>query len=253
MVFYFSATGNSKYAAERIANEIGDKSMYVVEYMERGNRMYAAGENESVGIVTPTYFGGLPKPMHDFLDMLEIGGGSGYVFFVSTCGTTTGGTGTFARHILRGKGVEISAFFDLRMPDAWTPVFDLTDKEKVKTTNEAAETELSEILMRISRQAKGNFMHHKFSALLSGIYYLSYGRKSRTRNFTVGDGCTGCGLCALKCPEHAIEMRDKHPAWIKESCAVCLGCLHRCPEFAIQYGKNTKKHGQYLNPNTSVF
>ena len=30
---------------------------------------------------------------------------------------------------------------------------------------------------------------------------------------------------------------------------MCLGCLHRCPEFAIQYGKNTKKHGQYMNPN----
>ena len=26
----------------------------------------------------------------------------------------------------------------------------------------------------------------------------------------------------------------------------CLGCLHKCPTFAIQYGRNTKKHGQYV-------
>lgn len=43
----------------------------------------------------------------------------------------------------------------------------------------------------------------------------------------------------------AIEMQDKRPVWVKEKCTMCLGCLHRCPKFAIQYGKNTKQHGQY--------
>ena len=33
---------------------------------------------------------------------------------------------------------------------------------------------------------------------------------------------------------------------------MCLGCLHRCPKFAIQYGRNTKKHGQYTNPNVKL-
>ena len=28
---------------------------------------------------------------------------------------------------------------------------------------------------------------------------------------------------------------------------MCLACLHHCPKFAIQYGKNTKKHGQYVH------
>lgn len=39
---------------------------------------------------------------------------------------------------------------------------------------------------------------------------------------------------------------------VEDGCVMCLGCLHRCPKFAIQYGKNTKKHGQYTNPNVKI-
>ena len=73
-----------------------------------------------------------------------------------------------------------------------------------------------------------------------------------TAHFCVEDGCVGCGLCAKKCLVQAIEMRNKKPVWVKDKCVMCLGCLHRCPKFAIQYGKNTKKHGQYTNPNVKI-
>ena len=47
-------------------------------------------------------------------------------------------------------------------------------------------------------------------------------------------------------------MQASKPVWVKDKCVMCLGCLHRCPKFAIQYGRNTKKHGQYANPNVKA-
>ena len=81
-----------------------------------------------------------------------------------------------------------------------------------------------------------------------------YNRYTRnTANLSVTSACIGCGLCAKKCPAHAIEMKNGKPVWVKDQCVMCLGCLHRCPKFAIQYGSGkTKKHGQYRNPHTKI-
>lgn len=99
---------------------------------------------------------------------------------------------------------------------------------------------------------KGDFMKDKLSNLMALVYPPFYKALSRTKNLTVEESCVGCGSCAEKCPAQAIEMQAGKPAWVKKNCVMCLGCLHRCPQFAIQYGPNTKAHGQYRNPNVDV-
>ena len=78
-------------------------------------------------------------------------------------------------------------------------------------------------------------------------------RRSRCRAAIITGACPRkYSLCARKCPDQAIEMRDGRPVWVKERCIMCLGCLHRCPKFAIQYDDRTREHGQYRHPGTRV-
>lgn len=254
MIFYFSATGNCKYVATRIATATNDRLISIADCMKDENFSFELSENEAIGIISPTYGWGLPVIVCDFLERLEITPvRKPYIYFVATYGTTTGQIGYFANQYMERKGFTLSAQFSVKMPDTWTPKFDLSDKEKVKAINANAEPQIDSVIEKIINAEYGNFMKNKVPNWAVKLYYPIYDNKMRkTKHFSVEDTCISCGLCAKKCPVDAIEMHDGKPVWIKDKCVMCLGCLHRCPKFAIQYGKNTKKHGQYRNPNVKI-
>lgn len=138
------------------------------------------------------------------------------------------------------------------MPDTWTPVFDLTNKDRIARINHKAENQLTKVTEKINRKLTGDFCHRKLPLVAVKLYYPMYEKARQTKYFTVEDSCIGCGLCTKKCPVAAINMHGSRPVWIQAKCTLCLGCMHHCPKFAIQYGKKTKKHGQYVNPNVNV-
>ena len=248
MIFYFSATGNSRYVAKRVAAATGDEAVSITEWRAGGEAAPATGE--AVGIVSPTYAWGLPIVVREFLRDLTLDPAPSYLWFAATYGTTPGQTGREADKILRGAGLTLSARFSVRMPDTWTPLFDLSDSDKVRRINEAAEPQIDLIITKVRAHARGDFMDRKTPVLLSkAVYGLEYDSMRRTSNFVVEGSCVGCGLCARNCPVQAIEMRDRRPVWVAERCAMCLSCLHHCPKFAIQYGARTKRHGQYTHPS----
>ena len=252
MILYFSATGNSEYVAQRIAAETGDIAVSITDYYKK--QIFSFDEKyKTLGIVSPTYSWGLPVIVTEFLQRLDLSHKPDYLFFIATYGTTPGQTGRFADNILAPKGLSLSAKFSVKMPDTWTPIFDLSNKEKVQRINDNAELEIDYIIKHIKKFTVGDFMKNKLPYPLAKIgYNIEYDSMRKTKHFSVDDTCIGCGLCAKKCPVQAIEMQNKRPVWSKEKCVMCLGCLHRCPKFAIQYGKNTKRHGQYTNPNVTV-
>lgn len=252
MILFFSATGNSEYVAKRIAAETGDIAVSITDCYKK--QIFSFDEKcKTLGIVSPTYSWGLPVIVTEFLQRLDLSHKPDYIFFVATYGTTPGQTGRFADNILAPKGLPLSAKFSVKMPDTWTPIFDLSNKEKVRRINDNAKLEIDSIIKQIENFAIGDFMKNKLPYLLAKIgYNIEYDSMRKTKHFSVGATCVGCGLCSKNCPVQAIEMQHQKPVWVKEKCVMCLGCLHRCPKFAIQYGKNTGKHGQYTNPNIKV-
>ncbi len=246
MILYFSATGNCKYVAQQIALAVNDDAVSILDT--------AASDASAVtGIISPAYAWGIPSIVENYLKCNKISKKNNYLFFAATYGTSPGQSHYFANKTLKNtSGIEFDAYYSVKMPDTWTPVFNLSDKNKVAAINAAAEPEIKTILAMIRERRRGNYMAHRLPAIARIVYRPYYHHMRQTKKFIVRDTCTGCGLCALKCPIQAIEIRKNRPVWIKDRCVMCLGCLHRCPEFAIQYGSCTQKHGQYRNPHVSV-
>ena len=206
--------------------------------------------NKTIGIISPTYDWGLPSIVKEFLEKASFQ--TEYLYYIATYGTTPGASGAIANKAIQGR--KIDAYYSVQMADTWTPIFDLSTPEKVAKYTKNTEAEINSVISNVKKRNTNCCMSpHTPAFITKWIAEPIYNSKvRRTINFRVEDTCIGCGLCAKKCPVNAIEMHDKRPVWVKNNCVMCLGCLHRCPKFAIQYGKNTKKHGQYANPNVRV-
>ena len=246
MILYFSATGNCKYVAGRLAEAEGQEALSIADCFRQGRFAFA---DEAIGVVSPTYDLGLPSIVREFLPRASFQ--TAYLYFVATCGTTPGAIGAMANRAIRGR--EIDAYYCVRMPDTWTPIFDLSTPAKVAKYTRNTEAEIDRALRGVRERRVSRHMFPRTPAIFPDLFAGPiYERVRRTKHLHVEDGCVDCGLCARKCPVQAIEMRNGRPVWVREQCVMCLGCLHRCPKFAIQYDRRTQKHGQYANPNVKV-
>ena len=73
MILYFSGTGNSEYAAERIGKETGDKVLNLFERLRDGDCSGINSEKPWV-IVTPTYAWRIPRILQKWLERTELSG-----------------------------------------------------------------------------------------------------------------------------------------------------------------------------------
>ena len=76
--------------------------------------------------------------------------------------------------------------------------------------------------------------------------------------------CTGCGICAKKCPVQIIEMKNKKPEKQKNgsaACCYCSECYHNCKFDAIsfdlskskKYLSNMNSKSKFESPQSAVY
>ena len=249
MICWFSGTGNSLFAARRIAEKTRDSIVSMTDALKNG--LTFSAKESRLGLVFPVYFYGLPSVVSEFLDKLDIVCPvNTYVYAVITCGGSVGNAGGILRRKLQEKHIPLTAVYTVKMPDNYILLYNLPDDETQKKLIADAKTELDEIAQNVlsartfaEPKRRGPLPH-----VLSGVLNPLYNAQRHTKSFHADSTCAGCGLCAENCPTGAIEMRNGKPVWVKNQCALCLKCLHQCPKAAIQFGSKTASRRRYRFP-----
>ena len=243
MIFYFTGTGNSLYAAQKLADG-GEEIVSIVEALRSKTFHYTLKEGEKLGFVFPVYFYTVSDPVLEFVRKLTVEN-AGFVYAVIPCGASIGAAGGFLKGELKKRGLELQRLDALVVPDGALIFYDIDAPEKMEQQLAAATKELASIKQAVDRR-EGNRITG--SPVLGKVGLAAYHACMSTKAFYADEKCVGCGKCASICPSGAIEMVGDRPAWTKKKCLKCCGCINRCPVSAIQYGKKTAIRGRYVNP-----
>lgn len=235
MIFYFSGTGNSAWAARQLARLTGDKACDITSLTQRPE---VAGEKQ-LGFVFPVYAWGVPELMAAFARGLERT--DCFAFGVCTCG---GDAGLAMKHF--SKCYPLDSSYSLIMPNNYIVGSELEDRAEVLQKISRARTELERMSREITTRVQIYRVHQgKLAWIKSGFVNFGFNKFARSaKPFSVTDQCNGCGLCAGRCPAHAISLREGRPVW-KARCCQCMRCINECPRQAIQYGKDTNGRRRY--------
>jgi ferredoxin/flavodoxin len=249
MIFFFTGTGNSLYAAKKIAESSSEKLINITDAIKNKEFTYEIGKSEVVGFVFPVYFYGLPVIISDFLRNLRLTGNHDpYTFLLITCGSSTGSAANRFKHQFEKTGVPLKSSFTLAMADNYVLLYEMPDAPVWQKKLVDADIVLKDIIKTIMEKKVEYKKPGIKQILLTGAGYPLYLYGRRTAKFHTLDRCTSCGLCARICPIGAIEMSDGKPKWTQKQCIHCLACIHRCPNESIQYGEKTLTRRRFVNP-----
>lgn len=248
-IYVMSATGNSLYAAQKLAQSLGESEIVLLPSDK------PVILTERVGIIGPVYDGFPSPPVVNFLrgpfrqaDKSQVK----YLFCLHTCGKSP----TFAPHIIEKlvteAGCAPSYQNSVRMIDThvgmvpirakldWKPILDKADGTLARIA-----TEIGEGALRIpSRRPLAGFA-------LRFLMPKAHQTQGKTGKYlSASDVCISCGACAQICPTCAITMEKKKPRF-GAGCIGCFACLLVCPKQALLYQMRNWQ-ASYINPRSHI-
>lgn len=285
MIFYFSGTGNTKWAASKLAAATREDLISIAPYMRADDSSHNLAEpfilkeNERLGFVFPVHGWRVPKLVREFISKMKIlrepSDASAenkakaddclknrpFAYCVCTAGDSIGLTIENLNEVisqnpsLQALGItEVSSSYSLIMPESYIglPFMDVDPKEREIRKKENAAQELAvvceEIFDRkegINRLVKGPIPWF-FTKVVGGFFENVLITDKRFH--VEKDRCVKCGICANVCPVGDIKGgHGEYPVWLHhKDCLTCFTCYHHCPHHAIEFGRQTQKKGQYF-------
>ena len=256
MIYWFSGTGNSRWAATELAAAL-DERLFAIADIVCGKAVMPQleSDDEPVGLVFPVN-GWMPPAIVRRFVRSQLGRtlAGRYVYTVMTCGDDVGLAMRVLDSDLReSTGRENDARFTLVMPESYVclPFFNVDSEERRRQKISDAREDISAVADMV-RQRRGG-LDRAWRGRMPWLKTCVLGKVFNSllvtdRPFRVdARRCSHCGLCAKVCPVGNVSYDgDRLPVWKKDkTCTNCMACYHHCPHHAINYW-TTRHKGQYV-------
>jgi len=245
MIFYFSGTGNTRWAAIKLASATHERLIDIAEEMrklklsgEKSTEPFILQEGERLGFVFPVHGWRVPRLVRDFIARIQVSlaldkdsntenkqtllGDNQqkqvFAYAVCTAGDSIGLTienlnDTIAANAsLSDLGIrQVSSAYSLIMPESYVglPFMDVDPKEKEIRKKEKAALELEVICEEVFNRKEG------VSRLVKGPIPWFFTKVvggffekvliTDKRFHVTKDKCVKCGICANVCPVGDID------------------------------------------------
>ena len=269
VIFYFSGTGNTWWAASRLQKELESLGnaveMYSLENPEMRDTGFAAGKiaaADRVIIGYPVYGSDLPENMKTFVANLpEVTDGKGFSAFC-TQAKFSGDANVFFKPEMEAKGykfrqsfqLDITTNFNVAMfPFSFSRPARGKKLEKIKAKAAAKIKKMAGFIAEDREYFEG----YRFYQQLLGKLQRSMFRKNEKKlpdkfQFLPGR-CKKCGRCASECPAANLDFESGDPPKLTwgDHCMLCFRCYNFCPGLAINFGgkvTNPEKYRRFKGP-----
>ena len=246
IMFYFSATGNSKYIAELFCRNMSAKC-YSIEDDNDFNGLIAT--EDVVGFCYPIYGSRVPRLMREFavnhMASLE---DKNLIIFCTQMYFSGDGARAFCDLFPRGFAQVVYAEHFL-MPNNVCNLF-LTPLPSEKSIQKCLLNAHKKMKIVCDNIKSGIVLRRGFNlvsralGLIQGSFLPGIEKRAMSKVW-VDDDCNQCNICISVCPMSNFENENGKIA-AKHNCMMCYRCINKCPQKAITVFIRVKVKKQYM-------
>lgn len=238
-IFYFSGSGNSRYVAQRLSEQLDGEAVNLVGFE-------GEVDADKVGFVTGCYCNDIPRKAYELIEKLKIVRAD-YLFSVTTSQASDGYSALTVEAILAGKNLKLNYAGHVGMLSTFVvtvlPVVGKSEGIYRRRESAAIKRIADDVKNGVGKPAR--CLAKTPRQVINKLCYFGLDNIMRVPKKTVTNSCIGCGKCADICPCGNIVIADGK-AVFGNNCTYCYGCAHICPTGAIKYGfNNIKGNKQY--------
>lgn len=254
-IYWFSGTGNTRYAAREFAKSFPDAELISIASLDRSEDVVF--DADVTGIFFPVYCFGIPNILSRFLERVQPmkEQGNRFVYAVCTSGGYPGAALPLVEDTLQAKNINLNACFHIRMISSYIPLSEPPDEKRMQQTFDKAARAIRIAVVAVKKRRRTRPLRvFPIDTLLKFVARRAVATLSASDSafHTDENRCDGCGICSRICPASNLSLdSQEHPVW-HHHCEQCMACLQWCPKQAILYKDFPASRRHYHHPDVKV-